>query len=98
MDLTAAIIAVVVALIAATPSLVATVVSNRKTRAENESQHGASKEALDNLRGTVDSMHLSVVGIDGKVDTLGERVAVVEHTVGIVHNHLQEETRAITEE
>ena len=98
MDLTAAIVAVVVPFIAATPPLVATVVSNRKTRAENESQHGASKEALDNFRGTVDSMHLSVVGIEGKVDTLGERVAVVEHIVGVVHNHLQEETRAITEE
>lgn len=98
MDITSAIIALCVAIIAAVPPLVATVVSNRKTRAENESQHGASKEALENLRGTVDSMHLSVVGIDGKVDTLQERVAVVEHTVGIVHNHLQEETRAVTED
>ncbi len=95
MDLTAAIIAIAVAFIAATPPLVATVVSNKKTRRENEDQHSSSRDALVALEERVGGLHDTVTLVDGKVDTIGERVAVVEHHVlgnpstikTVIHNH-----------
>lgn len=93
MDMTAAIVTLIVAFIAATPPLVATVASNRKTRNENATQHGASKAALEELGDRVAQVHGIVKGVgthissvDDKVSHLGERVAVVEQaTFGSDH-------------
>lgn len=102
MDLTTAIITLVVAVVGASGTFYATVSSNKKTRRENEEQHGASKEALSHLVGVVSQMNGTVMNVDSKVDMIGERVAVVERTVGIearppvivVHNHQKDETHA----
>lgn len=102
MDSGTAIVTLVVAVIGASGTFYATVSSNRKTRRENEEQHGASKEALAELVGVVRQMNGTVVGVDSKVDCIGERVAVVERTVGIearpsvivVHNHQKDDTHA----
>lgn len=102
MDPVTAIITLVVAVVGASGTFYATVSSNRKTRRENEEQHGASKEALAELVGVVSQMNGTVLNVDSKVDWIGERVAVVERTVGIdamppvivVHNHQKDDTHA----
>lgn len=102
MDPITAIVTLVVAIVGASGTFYATISSNKKTRRENEEQHGASKEALAELVGVVRQMNGTVVDVGGKVDCIGERVAVVERTVGIearppvivVYNHQKDDTHA----
>lgn len=74
-----ALVAVLVALIAGA----ATVLSNRKTRTQNQDQHGAVERALGHLAGKVDGMTGELVGTREDV----------RHLAGRVDDHLADHAR-----
>lgn len=85
----AILIACIPAVLASVTAVVVVVLSNRKARdatevqrQENLDQHGDSVEKLGEIKGALDVLSGQWGTTDGKVERLGERMAVVESHIG----------------